>query len=226
MIEFLQDYTTEALPPESFKKGQRVERSAGSEGYFVGRGLAGYVVGGKLIDDHFRPIVTTTVEVEVVQPGDRRAELGFRAGEVMTGQPPRASSGPGVPFVEPAAGIAGSPSVVLEAEVERLKAALETSDEIFRDMNNSHVTEKDGLRADVTRLEQELQDANREAVIARDAALADLAVARSDLDALREEHSKATADYAASRQSAEADAKRIGELEQQLAAATKKPAAK
>lgn len=229
MIEFLQDYTTEALPPESFKKGQQVTRSPGSEGYFVGRGLAGYVVDGKLVDDHFRPIVTTTVEVEVVQPGDRRADLGFRAGEVMTGQPPRASSGPGVPFVEPASGIAGSPPVVLEAEVERLKAALETSDEMFRDMNNSHVSEKDGLRADVTRLEQELQDANREgdeAVIARDAALADLAAARSDLAALREEHGKVTADYAASRQSTEADAKRIGELEQQLAAATKKPTAK
>ncbi|WP_137898344.1 hypothetical protein [Sphingomonas sp. 2SG] len=217
MIEFLQDYTTEALPPESFKKGQQVERSAGSEDYFVGRGLAGYVVDGKLVDDHFRPIVTKTVEVEVVQPGDRRADLAFRAGEVMTGQPPRASSGPGVPFVEPAAGIAGSPAVVLEAEIERLKTALGTSEDLFRDMNNSHVTDKEGIRAENERLKQELSDANAEgddAVAARDQAVADLA-------ALREQHDKVTADYAELRQAADADATRIADLEQQLAAATK-----
>lgn len=222
MIEFLQDYTTEALPPESFKKGQQVERSAGSEGYFVGRGLAGYVVDGKLVDDHFRPIGTTKVEVEVVQPGDRRADLAVRAGEVMTGQPPRASSGPGVPFVEPAAGISGSPAVVLEAEIERLKTALLTSEDMFREMNNSHVTDKEGLQAENERLKQELLGADAkgdEAVVTRDQAIADIA-------ALREQYDKVTGDYAALRQAADADATRIADLEQRLAAATKPKTAK
>lgn len=124
MIEFLQDYSTESLPPESFKTGQQVKRSEQSERYFVGRGLAAYVVDGKLVDADQRPIATQLAVVEVVQPGDHRSGLGFRAGEVMTGQPPRASSGPGLPLLDAALAPEGSPPVVLEAEVERLTAEL------------------------------------------------------------------------------------------------------
>ena len=110
MIEFLQDYTTESFPPETFKKGAQVSREETSERYFVGRGLAGYVVDGKLVDADHRPIVAETVTVEIVRPGERRADLAVRAGEVMTGQPPRATSGPGVPFVEAATGAASTRS--------------------------------------------------------------------------------------------------------------------
>lgn len=216
MIEFLQDYTTEALPPEHFTKGQQVTRSEDSERYFVGRGLAGYLVDGKLVDVDHRPIVTTTAAVEVVVPGDRRADLGFRAGEVMIGQPPRASSGPGVPFVEPDVGIAGSPGVVLEAEVERLKAELLASEEMFRDMNNSHVGDKDGLRADLDRLTRELADTKAEgenAVQAREKAVVDLAEVRQQHDDLVGEHKSV-------REQLDAAISRIAELEQQLADAT------
>lgn len=124
MIEFLQDYSTESLPPENFNTGQQVKRSEQSERYFVGRGLAAYVVDGKLVDADQRPIATQLAVVEVVQPGDRRSGLGFRAGEVMTGQPPRASSGPGLPLLDAALAPEGSPPVVLEAEVARLTAEL------------------------------------------------------------------------------------------------------
>lgn len=124
MIEFLQDYTTESLPPESFTAGQQVKRSEQSERYFVGRGIAAYLADGKLVDADHRPIATQLAVVEVVQPGDRRSGLGFRAGEMMTGQPPRASSGPGLPLLDAALSPEGSPPVVLEAEVERLTAEL------------------------------------------------------------------------------------------------------
>lgn len=218
MIEFLQNYTTEALPPETFTKGQQVSRSEESERYFVGRGLAGYVVDGKLVDLNHQPLVPAAPLVEIVQPGDRRLDLGGRGGEVMTGQPPRASSGPGVPFVEPVSGSAGSPPVVLEAEVERLKAALATSDELFRDMSTSHEAEKDQLRADVERLTKELD----EAISERDRHAADRA-------ALTDQHEALTSDHAALQERSEATAKRVVELEQQLQAAEKasdKPAGK
>lgn len=218
MIEFLQNYTTEALPPETFKKGQQVSRSEESERYFVGRGLAGYVVDGKLVDLNHQPIVPAVATVEIVQPGDRRLDLGGRGGEVMTGQPPRASSGPGVPFVEPVNGSAGSPPVVLEAEVERLKAALATSDELFRDMSTSHEAEKDQLRADVARLTKERDEAINE----RDRHAADRAT-------LTDQHETLTSDHAALQERSEATASRVAELEQQLQAAEKasdKPAGK
>lgn len=210
MIEFLQNYTTEALPPETFKKGEQVSRSEESERYFVGRGLAGYVVDGKLVDLDHQPIVPAVALVEIVQPGDRRLDLGGRAGEIMTSQPPRASSGPGVPFVEPAVGVEGSPPVVLEAEVERLKAALATSDELFRDMSTSHETEKDQLRADVERLTKERD----EAISGRDLLAKDHADLHEQLDEL-------VSDQAGLEQSAQADGARIAELEQQLEAASK-----
>lgn len=217
MIEFLQDYTTESLPPESFKKGEQVSREETSERYFVGRSLAGYVVEGKLVDADHRPIVTETVTVEIVRPGERRADLAVRAGEIMTGQPPRATSGPGVPFVEAATGAKGTPPVVLEAEVERLKAALETGNDLFRDMNNSHVTTTDGLRSEVERLTKELGDANAglsSAVLSHDQALADLKDARSQHDGL-------VLEYQAAREQLDTGAARIAELQGLLAAANK-----
>lgn len=50
-IQFLQDYATKATPPEAFVLGQVVEgRDEASEGHFVNRGYAAYLVDGKLID--------------------------------------------------------------------------------------------------------------------------------------------------------------------------------
>lgn len=210
MIEFLQDYTTEALPPEHFSKGEQVSRSEESERYFVGRGLAGYLVDGKLVDADHRPIVTAVVAVEVVTPGERRADPGFRAGEVMTGQPPRASSGPGVPFVEPEAGMAGAPPVVLEAEVERLKAALLASEEMFHDMNNSHVSTAEDLRSEVARLSTDLAAANE----LREQALSELA-------GMQDRHEQLSQELEAARRATDEAADRVADLERQLEAASK-----
>ena len=50
-IKFLQDYSTKAHPPEHFTLGQLVkDRDEASEGHFVSRGYAAYLVNGKLID--------------------------------------------------------------------------------------------------------------------------------------------------------------------------------
>jgi hypothetical protein len=209
MIEFLQDYRTEALPPEEFKKGDQVSREETSERYFVGRGLAGYVVDGKLVDANHRPIVTETIVVEVVRPGEWRADLAVRAGEIMTGQPPRATSGPGVPFVEPSSGVEGAPAVVLEDEIERLKAALDTSNDLFRDMNNSHEETATALRADLERLTKGEADA----VVARDQAV-------KDLGDLRTQHDDIVNEYKAAREELDARDDRIADLESRLKSAS------
>ena len=95
MIRFIQDYTTKALPPETFKAEAEVERSAESEAYFVRLGVAGYVHDGVLVDQDYKPIVLRTVAVEVVS-GDRRFANGGRGGEVIGfNAPQRASTGPG-----------------------------------------------------------------------------------------------------------------------------------
>ena len=224
MIEFLQDYITEALPPETFQKGQRVERSAGSEGYFVGRGLTAYVIDGKLFDDHHREI-TEAPTIEIVRLGDRRTDLAVRAGEVMTGQPPRATSGPGVPFVETGTGTEGVPSVVLDAEIERLKdviaslnGQLASAGDAFRDMNNSHVADKDRL------------DSAREAALTEAGQLRDQLAARDvELGDVRGQHATLSDEHQALRTSHDASTARIAELEEQLEAAKQqasKPAAK
>jgi hypothetical protein len=205
MIEFLVDYRTESLPPETFKKGEQVTREETSERYFVGRGLAGYIIDGKLVDADHRPIVTEAVVVEVVRPGERRADLAVRAGEVMTGQPPRATSGPGVPFVEPAAGVEGAPGVVLEAEIERLKAALATGDDLFRDMNSSHEEKAAALLADIERLTKD----KAEIVEARDQAI-------KDLSDLRTQHDDIVNEYKAARTERDARGDRIADLEAKL----------
>ncbi|MDP1026389.1 hypothetical protein Q5H91_04125 [Sphingomonas sp. KR1UV-12] len=209
MIEFLQDYTTEALPPESFKRGDRVERSDESEMYFVGRGLAAFLHDGKLVDADYRPVVVTETVVEIVQPGNRRLDAAVRAGEVMTGQPPRASSGPGAAFVEPATGTVGAPPVVLEAEIERLKEEIErlggevlNGADLFRDMNNSHVARADELLADVQRITAE-----------RDRADEKLAAANERITETEQQFENSKSDLSAANS-------RIAELEQQLGDAT------
>jgi len=58
-IQFLQDYTTKAKPPEAFTLGQKVEgRDEASEAHFVNRGYAAYVVDGKLVDRFGREVPT------------------------------------------------------------------------------------------------------------------------------------------------------------------------
>lgn len=98
MIKFLQDYQTRALPPETFKRGEQVERSEDSEQYFVRLGVAGFVTVDGLVDQDHLPIVQTATVAQVVTPGERRASvLGGRAGELALGldAPQRATSGPG-----------------------------------------------------------------------------------------------------------------------------------
>jgi len=246
MIEFLENYQTESLPPEVFKKGEQLTRSETSERYFVGRGLAGYVVNGKLVDADHRLIAKDTVTIEIVRRGERRTDLAARAGEIMTGQPPRATPGPGTPFVETAAGPEGTPPVVLEAEVERLKAALQTGNDLFRDMNSSHVETADALRIDVDRLTGELAgakatadtadalrldvdrltgelaDANATAdtaIAARDEAVKDLAESRT-------QHDSIVGEYKGAREELDRRGDRIAELERQLAETTKPAKAK
>ncbi|SEQ60356.1 hypothetical protein [Sphingobium sp. YR768] len=205
MIEFLVDYRTESLPSEAFKKGEQVTREETSERYFVGRGLAAYVIDGKLVDANHLPIVTDTVVVEVVRPGERRADLAVRAGEVMTDQPPRATSGPGAPFVEAAAGVEGAPAVVLEAEIERLKAALATGNDLFRDMNSSHEEKATSLLADIDRLRKD----NADLLEARDRAA-------NDLTELRTQHDDIVNEYKSAREELDKRDDRIASLEAQL----------
>lgn len=94
MIKFIQDYTTKALPPESFEKDQEVERSTESERYFVQLGVAGYLIDDKLVDQEYRPIVVETIVV--VGSTDRRFADAGRGGETLGFDgPQRASTGPG-----------------------------------------------------------------------------------------------------------------------------------
>jgi hypothetical protein len=236
MIEFLKDYETEALPPEKFRKGQQVERSEASERYFVGRGLAGYLVDGKLVDIDHQLIKAVTAIVEIVQPGERRSALGGRAGEVMTGQPARATSGPGVVLrldgdavfdgtqsVDGATTTTGRHPAVLDAEIDRLTAEnaelrtnAENYDGQFRAMNNSHVADKDALRVE------------------RDDARRDLQAARSQVDQLTSQVGSITGQLTAAQEAQtgadnalQAAQARIVDLERQVAeAAAKKPAGK
>lgn len=65
-IKFLQDYSTKAHPPEHFALGQVVSgREEASEGHFVSRGYAAFLVDGKLIDRFGK---------EVADPASAKAE--------------------------------------------------------------------------------------------------------------------------------------------------------
>lgn len=107
MIEFLQDYKTQAVPPETFEAGQQVKRSEASELYFVRLGVAGFVTDAGLVNEDHRPIGSTLTSVaEVVTPG--------------LDAPQRATSGPGNAI------LAGGDQQITAAvgEIERLTAEL------------------------------------------------------------------------------------------------------
>lgn len=222
MIEFIQDYVTKALPPESFTDGQQVSgRSAESELYFVRLGVAGYVVDGKLVDQDFQPIVRQTVLV--VATSDRRFADTGRGGEVIgLDAPQRATSGPGndalfsgqpesttlggVEFDQLRSDLASSASqfeeyrTTSEGEIERLKGLIDAGTEAFRTADSAFGEERTKLTGE------------------RDQALADLKESRSQHDGL-------VLEYQGAREQLDAGAARIVELEGLLAEATKPPAA-
>ncbi|PZO77073.1 MAG: hypothetical protein DI640_01445 [Sphingomonas taxi] len=225
MIEFIQDYVTKALPPESFTDGQQVsDRSAESELYFVRLGVAGFVVDGKLVDQDYQPIVRTPGVV--LTTTDRRFADTGRGGEVIgLDAPQRATSGPGnesllsgrpesttlggVEFEQLRGDLAASRGEFEEfragsaTEIERLKGLIEAGNDAFRDMNNSHVADKDDLRVKIEQITGE-----------RDQALADLKESRS-------QHEGLVLEYQATREQLDTGAARIVELEGLLAEATK-----
>jgi len=232
MIEFIQNYVTKALPPESFKDGEQVERSAESELYFVRLGVAGYLIDGKLVDQDYQP--TVRQPVIIVATTDRRfaADTG-RGGEAIgLAAPQRATSGPGnavllsgqpdsmtlggVEVDQLRGDIAASVSQVEEGqtanedEMDRLKGLIEAGNDAFREMNNSHLTDKGELRQQIDTLTNDFVALTGE----RDQALAGLKDARS-------QHEGLVLEYQATREQLDTGAARIVELEGLLADATK-----
>ena len=145
MIEFLQDYTTTALPPERFSKGQQVSgRSEASELYFVGLGVAGYVVDGKLVDQNYQPIVASTPVVVVDASADRRFG-GGRAGELLgVAAPQRASTGPGNAAVFGGDVVGTGPSQI---EFEQLSEDLSAVRQQHDDLGKAHADEMEQMRS-------------------------------------------------------------------------------
>ncbi|WP_231420881.1 hypothetical protein [Sphingomonas sp. Leaf205] len=222
MIEFIQDYVTKALPPETFTVGQQVgDRSPESELYFVRLGVAGFVIDGKLVDQDHQPIVRQTVLV--VQTADRRFADTGRAGEVIgLDAPQRATSGPGNEFV-----FSGQPdSTTLDVvEIEQLRGDLASSRGEFEEYRTGSAGEierlkglidaaTDAFHAADTAFSEERGKLTEE----RDQALADLKESRSQHDGL-------VLEYQATREQLDTGAARIVELEG-LLAATSKPAPK
>lgn len=218
MIEFIQDYVTKALPPESFTDGQQVERSAESELYFVRLGVAGYLVDGKLVDQDYRTIVRQPVVV--VATTDRRFAVDTGRGGEFIGlaAPQRASSGPGneallsgqpdsttlggVEFEQLRGDLASSASQFEEyrttstGEIERLKGLIEAGNDAFHKADTTFAEEREKLAGE------------------RDQALADLNDARS-------QHEGLVLEYQATREQLDTGTARILELEGLLADATK-----
>lgn len=204
MIEFLQDYVTKSLPPETFEAGQQVARSEESESYFVRLGVAGFVVNGQLLDADFAPIAREPVAVVVTT--DRRFAGGGRAGEVIgLAAPQRATSGPGNAVV-----FGGQPDNLnlSPVEAEQLRADLAASIAQFDEHRTESAKQIETLTTDLTAVQGE-----------REAALSDLA-------ALRGDHEKALSDLSANAtliqqhdERAKADAETIAQLKQELAAA-------
>jgi hypothetical protein len=220
MIEFIQDYVTKALPPESFKDGDKVsDRSAESELYFVRLGVAGFVIDGKLVDQDYQEIVRQPVVI-VAATADRRfvADTG-RGGEVIgLAAPQRATSGPGneallsgqpesttlggVEFEQLRGDLATSASQFEEyrttstGEIERLKGLIEAGNDAFHKADTAFAEERQTLTGE------------------RDQALADLNDARS-------QHEGLVLEYQATREQLDTGAARILELEGLLADATK-----
>ncbi|WP_230769527.1 hypothetical protein [Sphingomonas sp. Leaf4] len=152
MIKFLQDYRTKAVPPEAFEDGQEVERSSESERYFVGLGVAAYLVDGKLYDQDYQPL--TVVEVTEVVSTDRRFIDTGRGGEMLgLDAPARATTGPGnaVAFnLDPAA----ATGVDLQREIDLLQ---KESDERLRLV----VIERDDLADDIFQLRGQLVEVEK-----------------------------------------------------------------
>lgn len=180
MIEFLQDYTTKAIPPETFEAGQQVKRSEDSELYFVRLGIAGYVTEAGLVGEDFQPVVRGAAP-EVVTPGDRRFAIGGRAGELTLGldTPQRATSGPGNAL------IAGGDqqTAAAQGELERLQAELieanAEGDDLAKQLTTARAelqTAQDGLTLMQTDLGN-AQAAARDAVNGKSALEAELATA-------------------------------------------------
>jgi len=210
MIEFIQDYVTKALPPESFTDGQQVERSAESELYFVRLGVAGYLVDGKLLDQDYLPITRQTVVV--VATTDRRFSDAGRGGETIGLEAPqRATSGPGndvlfagqsdsttlggVELEQLRGDLAASASqfeqyqATSESEVERLKGLIDAATDAFHKADTAFGEERTTLVGE------------------RDKALADLKDSRSQHEGLVLEYQSAQ--------------KQVAELERLLAEANK-----
>ncbi|MBM6576350.1 hypothetical protein KCP91_08190 [Microvirga sp. SRT01] len=169
MIEFIQDYVTKSLPPETFKDGEKVERSPESELYLVQLGVAGYVHDGRLVDQDYQPLVRKPAVVVVTS--DRRLADTGRAGEMLgLDAPQRATSGPGNAVVfsgQPdSTTLGGTEFEQLRSdfaavhsqfeqyrtgsteEMDRLKGLIDAGNDAFREMNNSHVEDKERLTSE------------------------------------------------------------------------------
>jgi hypothetical protein len=217
MIEFIQNYVTKALPPESFTDGQQVERSAESELYFVRLGVAGYLVDGKLLDQDYLPITRQTVVV--VATTDRRFSDTGRGGEVIGLEAPqRATSGPGNEVL-----FAGQPdsTTLGGVEFEQLRGDLASSAsqfEQYRTINESEVERLKGLIDAATdafhKADTAFGEERTKLVGERDQALADLTDSRS-------QHEGLVLEYQAAQKQIDTGAARIIELEGLLAEANK-----
>ena len=188
MIEFIQDYTTKALPPEVFEDGQKATRSPESELYFVRLGVAGYVHEGNLVDQDFQPI-NRTQTVAVVDAGDRR----FGTTIIGVDAPQRASSGPVVDLFGATELTAG----LSQVEVDQLTSDLAATMQQFDDHRITTTGQIEELTTNLTAAQG-----------ARETALSDAAAARSERDAAISERDAA---YTA-RASAESEVLRLQAL--------------
>lgn len=166
MIEFLQDYVTKSIPPETFKAEERVERSTESELYFVRLGAAAFVTDDGLVDADYHPIATTPVVAVVAT--DRRFAAGGRAGEAVgLAAPQRATTGPGNAVV-----FGGQPesTSLLPVETEQLRADLATALAQIDEHREDSAKQADALTLDLTTAQKD-----------REAALVDLAKANEQV---------------------------------------------
>lgn len=219
MIEFIQDYVTKALPPESFTDGQQVsDRSAESELYFVRLGVAGFVIDGKLVDQDYQPIIRQPVVV--VATTDRRFAVDTgRGGEVIgLAAPQRATSGPGNEAL-----LSGQPdsTTLGGVEVDQLRGDLATSASQFEEYRTTNEGEIERLKGLIEagndafhKADTAFAEERKNLAVERDQALADLKDSRS-------QHEGLVLEYQAAREQLDTGAARIVELEGLLADATK-----
>ena len=226
MIEFLQDYVTKAAPPEVFAKGQQVTRSPESELYFVGRGLAGYVIDGQLVDQDYQPIVVAQPEAS-----DAATVMG-RAGELALGDgtPQRASSGPRVAVTSDsltaeqrdALSRALAERGLLEASVRERDASIVTLNDRIADITTQLSGNADRANETIADRDREIERLTNAAADAEKVA-ADLVAAQEEIARLTAELSDANAEGDDAAKKVEALAAEIDDLKQQLSA---QPAAK